>query len=117
MNKFPTLGMILSHSYLVSGFLPTCSYCISNYCFQLTFGPQVNIPDDIILESFVDHLVQYEVKIFKRAFQAIRSNQFSQQLSNDLISLMSQHGCIEVPKPGNLKGLVTVMNLQTIAKC
>ena len=67
----------------------------------------MNIPDDIILESFVDYLVQYEGQTLKRAFQAIRSNQFSPQLSNELLSLLSRHGCVEVPKPGNLKSLVT----------
>jgi len=67
----------------------------------------VNIPDHIILESFVDYLVQYEGQTLKKAFQAACSNQFSQQLSNELVSLMSRHGCVEVPKPVNLKSLVT----------
>lgn len=54
-------------------------------------GTHVNIPDQIILESFVDYLVQYERQTLKKAFQAaaVCSNQFSQRLSSELLSLMS----------------------------
>ena len=97
MNKFPILGMILSHGYLVCGYLPLC--IAFPIIASSLLGPHVNIPNNIILESFVDYLVQYEGQTLKKAFQAVSSNQFSQQLSNELVSLMSRHGCVEVPKP------------------
>lgn len=106
MNKFPILGKIISHGYLVCGHLPL------RIAFPVIasslLGPHVKIPDEIILESFVDYLVQYEGQTLKKAFQAAAvSSKFSQQLSSELLSLLSRHGCVEVPKPANVKSLVT----------
>lgn len=107
MNKFPILGKIISHGYLVCGHFPL------RIAFPIIasslLGPHVNIPDYIILESFVDYLVQYEGQTLKKAFQAaaVCPNQFSQQLSSELMSLLSRHGCVEVPRPANIKSLVT----------
>ena len=67
------------------------------------FGPNENIPVCIILESFIDYLVYYEAQTLKKAFQAKHS---SQQLASELIFLMSRHGYVDIPKPGNLRSLV-----------
>ena len=84
MNKFPVLDLILYHGYLVCRFLPI-RIAFPIVAFSL-LGPNVNIPDCINLESFIDYLVQYEAQTLRKAFQA---KHFSQQLASELISLMS----------------------------
>ena len=68
MEKFPVLGKIISHGYLVCGHLPL--HIAFPIIASSLLGPHVTIPDDIILELFVDYLVQYEGQTLKKAFQA-----------------------------------------------
>ena len=50
----------------------------------------MTIPDEIVPDWFADYLVQYKVQTLKQAFQAAAvSLNFSQQISSELLSLLS----------------------------
>ena len=50
-------GTILSHGFMVCGFLPIhIAFPVLAATF---FGPEVEVPDSIILDSFIDYSVSY----------------------------------------------------------
>ena len=116
IEKFPVLGTILSHGYLACGILQ----------LRLAFpvlassllGPSVKISDGIMVESFVDYLVCYEGEILNEAFDTARKvgpgTPFSPALLTKLTNL-SRSGCRELPKPENLKRLITEISCHEFA--
>ena len=99
---FPILGKIMSHGYLACGFLPL--RIAFPVIASILLGPLVVLPDAIILESFIDYLVDYEGQTLRRALQDVA---LIPSLSEKLVSILSRHGCLEVPKPDNRKAIVT----------
>ena len=63
MKKFPTLGTVMSHGYLACGILPV-RLAFPVLAMSL-LGPSVEIPDEILMESFVDYMVFYEANILR----------------------------------------------------
>ncbi len=96
--KLQTLGMILSHGYLVSGFLPIRVAFPILACTVL--GPDIFIPDEIILECFVDYICTYESSLLRGCLQ----NQ--EPLTRQLTALLSRFDCTAVPTKKNLRKLV-----------
>ena len=104
MTKFSTLGQILSHGYLVCGFLPLR---IAFPIVALTvLGPKTKISEQILIESFLDYLVQHEMKTIQNALSAAHNGYFSTKLSSDLTNLLSRHGCRTLPKLTNVRQLI-----------
>lgn len=104
MTKFPILGMVLSHGYLTCGFLPLrIAFPAIASCL---LGPTVRIPDEILLESFLDYLVHYEMKTVKDALCAFSTGQFPPNLISKLTTLLSRYGCRSLPKPESVKRLI-----------
>ena len=99
---FPILGKIMPHGYLACGFLPL--QIAFPVIASILLGPLVVLPDAIILESFMDYLVDYEGQTLRRALQDVA---LVPSLSEKLVSILSRYGCLEVPKPDNRKAIVT----------
>ena len=101
MATFPILGTVLSHGFMVCGYLPVriaFPVLAAALC-----GPAVHIPDLIIIESFIDYLTTHESSILR---SAIEQKSFSRQTQSQLINILSRLGCTEVPSPSNIKQLV-----------
>ena len=105
MTKFPISGKVLSHGYLTCGFLPLCiAFPAMASCL---LGPTVKIPDKILLESFLDYLVHYEMKAVKDALNALSTGQLPPILVSKLTTLLSpRYGCRSLPTPENVKRLI-----------
>ena len=102
---FPTLGTILSHGYLSSGFLPV-SIAFPPLALAL-LGPLTPIPNSILNESFGDYLSSYERDILNDAFKvASRARVFPYETSRNLVNMLSRLGCRELPTPQNLSRLI-----------
>lgn len=83
MATFPILGTVLSHGFMVCGYLPVriaFPVIAATLC-----GPSVKIPDAIILESFIDYLTTHESSILR---DSIYQNVFSSQTQTQLIKLI-----------------------------
>ena len=101
MASFPVLGTILSHGFMVCGYLPVrvaFPVLAAALC-----GPSVHIPDAIIMESFIDYLATHESSLLRKSIQ---QKSFSCQTQSQLISVLSRLGCTEVPSPSNVKQLI-----------
>jgi len=57
-ETFPILGKIVSHGHFACECLPL--RIAFPVIASISLGPLVVIPDDIIVESFIDYLVDYE---------------------------------------------------------
>lgn len=66
MAVLPQLGKIISHGYLVSGFLPTQIVFPALACILL--GVTVEIPSSIVVESFAASLSSFDASVVKQAF-------------------------------------------------
>lgn len=116
INKslYPVLGTIMSHGFLIAGILPIRLSFTT--VIATLFGPVVSLPDNIYIESLMDYISPLEVETLRAAFK-VMTPQFGQQLTNDLISLLSRFGCRKVPNHDNLRNLVVdVAKHEFIAK-
>ena len=104
MDKFPTLGAIISHGYLSCGFLPM--RIVFPVLAAVLLGPSTKISDKVVVESFLDSLVSYDAEVFKEAFTSLKVKPFDRELECKLINLMSRFGCRDTPTPNNFKRLV-----------
>lgn len=63
ISVFPILGKILSHGYLLQGFLPL-RICLPSLAVMI-FGSGVSIPDEVLVRSFADSLSSVEAALIK----------------------------------------------------
>ncbi|KAL5481514.1 hypothetical protein EMCRGX_G021692 [Ephydatia muelleri] len=100
-------GTILSHGFMVCGFLPIrIAFPVLAAIF---FGPEVEVPDSIILDSFIDYLAAYESSFISQALTKVQNNnQLPSTLQGQIISTLSRMGCVQVPTKANLKETMTV---------
>lgn len=115
----PILGTIISHGFMVSGFLPI--RVAFPVLAAVLCGTDVKLPDVILVESFVDYLSSYESSILREAVHFAQQQQqqqaFSKQMVTELISILSRLGCTEIPNPANIKLLIAnIAKHQLIAK-
>ena len=114
MTKFLILGKVLSHGYLTRGFLPL--HIAFPAIASCLLGPTVKNPDEILLESFLDYLVHYEMKTVKDALNAISNGQLPPILISKLTALLSRYGCRSLPTPENVKRLRYVAHHEFMIK-
>ena len=114
VSKFPTVGTIISHSYLTTGYLPIR---IAFPCLAaILLGPSVDIPENFFIKAFVNSVSTHKAGIFKEAF-TIRDKKFAPALQCDILDVLSRYGCRNVPNPVNLKKIIVdVSNFEFIMK-
>ena len=100
MGALPKLGKIISHGYLVSGFLPTRIIFPALACMLL--GITVDIPSSIVLQSFAASLSSFDASVVKEALSS-KDTTFSNDMQSKLLYIFSQYGCRVCPKPLELK--------------
>ena len=100
MLSLPMLGTVLSHGYIVSGFLPTRIAFPSLACVLL--GVNTDIPVHILVEAFADSLSPSERSTVKVSLEE-SGGQFSESLLQKLIAILSRYGCRVSPTPMTLK--------------
>ena len=114
MSVFSTLGRILSHGYLLEGFLPV-RIAFPTLAAML-LGPNVQLPDDIVTQSFADSLDSVEASLIKFCL-TISSKSFPVGVQSKLISLFSRFGSRQLPTPLNLRQQIKqVAHYQFIVK-
>ena len=103
ISVFGTVGAVISHAFLTTGFLPDR---ISFPCLAaVLLGPTVasKISDKLLQSSFIESLSAHEANIMLSASQQTVS--FSAALEADVIHVLSSYGCRRLPNPGNLEEL------------
>lgn len=94
MTVLPSVGTVLSHGYLVSGFLPT--RVIFPALAYILLGTEVEVPSAILVETLADSLSAFEASVIKNALIK-SSGKFSDGALSSLISILSRYGCRKCP--------------------
>ena len=101
LSTLTLLGSVLSHGYMVCGYLPIrIAFPI---IAAILLGPETKISDTILLNSLIDYLSSYEASILR---EAVNTTDFSASFQDKVLSILSRLGCMEIPKPSNIKELV-----------
>ena len=102
MALLPTMGKILSHGYLVSGFLPV--RIAFPVLAGILLGQNAQIPNRILVETFADSLCSFEASIIRNCLHFPASvTCFPGETENSLIAVLSRYGCREIPTPQTLE--------------
>jgi len=107
MAIYSVLGTVLSHGFVLSGFLPT--HLAFPVVASTAHGPMVAIPDTIIVQSFSDYLSSYDSTVIQEALvlaSNLQLKKFADDQLSQLINILSLLGCREMPSPTNLKCLI-----------
>ena len=105
LSSLPVFGSIISHAYLVSGTLPIR---IAFPCLTAMLLSECQLPDEVLVNNFIDSLSVYDAMAFKQAFGQVRDQlpSFSEEVMSGLYHVLSYYGCRELPHPQTLKHLV-----------
>lgn len=103
-NDLRILGRILSHGYIVTGFLPTQIVFPSLLCMLL--GPEAanSIPNTVLLNAFTHYLCDHESEVLSKALSA--DEPFSQKTNEILVTILSRYGYRKLPDYVALKDQV-----------
>ena len=106
MSMWPIMGTVISHTYLACGVLPIriAFPCLS----AILLPPGGQLPQNIMVEAFVDCLSHHDASIFDDAFKEIKcgNKKFSSSVQFNLLSILGHYGCREIPNPVNLNKLI-----------
>ena len=107
ISVWPVMGAIISHAYLASGILPIriALPCIS----AILLPPGGQLPQNVLVETFVDCLSRHDASIFKDAFEEVKAGKkfFSSTIQSNAVSILGRFGCREMPNPSNLTRLIS----------
>ena len=101
LSVYSILGRILSHGYLATGILPDRVALLT--LIQSLLGAGVNIPQDILMEVFIDYIIVTERNTLKTTLNDLA---FPVPLLNKVMHTISRFGCRQIPKPSNVVTLI-----------
>ena len=107
MTVFPTLGKIISHGYLSSGFLPL--QIALPTLVSLLFGNTVmqKIHINVYIETFLDTVSTVKADFLKGTLKLCRTTDtFSLEQSERLTNILSCFGCWQQPTPVSLRCMI-----------
>ena len=108
LDTVAVIGAIISHAYLISATLPVR---VAFPCLASILCSSYNdhsIPDNVLVEIFIDSLSNYDAIICQRARKEVRMDysSFSEKVFNDLSQVLSSYSCRELPTPHNLEEIL-----------
>jgi len=108
MSSLVDVGTIFSHAYMVCGRLPVRIAFPSLVCCLLGTSTSTFILDAVLIEAFVNSLNVMNRLFLRKFLQKMKAGvaPFSPMVQSTLVSIMSQYGCWEVPKPKNVKTMI-----------
>ena len=103
LTVFPILGRILSHGYLVTGFLPVRIALPT--LLSILLRP-TEVPQDILMNALLDFVTDDERRTIKKALDLKNEQSFPAYIMQDLIEILANFGCRLPPKPSNLASII-----------
>jgi len=101
LSTLPLLGTIISHGFMVCGYLPI--RIAFPVVAAILLGPEVKISDAILLESLVEYVSSFDRQILH---EALSGPFVSSTLQGKVLDILSRLGCTEVPTPANIHQLI-----------
>ena len=102
-NVFAKLGRILSHGYLLCGFLPL-RLAFPTLIIML-LGENERVPESLLISTFIDSLNSHERTIVQSGLK-LNGEVFPQDLLNKLIAIISRFEGRMVPTPKTFKKIL-----------
>ncbi len=115
VSLLPILGRIISHGYLVCGYLPTriALPCI----IGILCGNNATISNSILCDAFLDYISNTERVVFDNALCGDTGKKFSPYVEEKLLNTLSKYGCRQIPTPSNLKScLLQIARFEFVCK-
>lgn len=103
MHVYSQLGTILSHGFMCCGYLPV--RIAFPVIAAILKGPDVIIPERVLLESFIDFLSSHESSKLRAAIVESRTT-LTPDMRASLIDILSRFECREMPTSENVQRLV-----------
>ena len=102
MGLFNTLGNIISHGYLSSGYLPVRIALPS--LIKILLGSAVSILKNMYVDALLDYLSMHDREKIKSPLHC--GHPFSNEVKTDVTAILSQLGCRVIPTTENLQELI-----------
>ena len=90
ISLYTVLGRIVSHGYLTTGILP--DRIALPTLIQFLLGPGVSLPQDILLDAFIDYISATERQTLKTALDGNYSSVFPNHLLAEVTNILSHFG-------------------------
>lgn len=103
LSQLASIGKILSHGYMCTGFLPV-QVALPTLVLML-LGPSLAIDSKLLKFSFFDYLNTVDREILKKAVNFIETTgdeRFPPYLQQDLLTLFSAYNIRQIPSPKSL---------------
>lgn len=105
LESLQLIGSIISHMYLAVGFIPVRVAFPSLACIFI--DPNVSIPSEIMIETFIDSLCAYEQDYVQSAVKISNDGgKFSEEQKKQLTAIFSRYGSRSIPSPDSLKCMI-----------
>lgn len=104
LTTFPLLGRILSHGYLVTGFLPVRIALPT--LLSILLGPTEEVQPDILINALIDFVTDDERKTIREALTFKNMQSFPEYMIQDLLTILTNFGCRLPPKPSTLESII-----------
>ena len=103
LAHYTVLGSILTHGFMVCGFLPV-RLSFPTLAYTL-LGSDITISSTIVTESFIDFISTYKSSVFQRALKW-KGPKFTNELQENLVEILGRMGCRKIPTADNIHQLV-----------
>ncbi len=100
MTQLSTVGAILSHGFLSSGFLPL--RVAFPVLLLMLHGPTTEIPPQLLVEAFIDSVSYHDSQVLKDALSP-GVHEFTSESVTGLLGILSRFGCRDLPTRNNLR--------------
>lgn len=100
LDQLSVIGRVLSHGYLVTGILPI-RIAVPTLC-GILLGPSTRVPDNILLDTFLDYISNVEISTFKQALSHSKEKQFPFEIRDEFMNTLSRFGGRILPTPSTL---------------
>ena len=105
LSKYKVFGAVLSHGYLSCGFLPV--RIAFPVLAHILLGVDMKIPVGITIDAFKDYVSTFESQVVREALEVAQSEgKFTADLEKSILSILSNYGCREIPKPHNIQKFI-----------
>ena len=103
LSVYPIFSRIISHAYLIAGYLPV--HTTLPTLINILLGPKP-LFSRILLEVFVDYVSAQERLLIKEALSLRTASKFSDNIKQKVLNILSRFGCRQLPTPANLTGCI-----------
>ena len=98
MTAYPIFGRIISHGYLVAGYLPIQITLPTLICMLLG---SVSPAGKFLLDAFLEYISNQERHLIKEVILLGTAGKFPDHVQEKMLNILSRFGCRQIPAPAS----------------